>query len=157
RLATEQGFPLWMVLGSILRGWALTQQGKMQEGIEQFNQGLRAFRAMGVEINRSHFLALLAEIYGTMGQPETGLAVLVEAQALVDTMDVHWYDPELYRLKGALLLQQNSDHQVEAEVCFHHAIRIAQSQQAKSFELRSATSLARLWQQQGRCQEAHDL
>jgi len=65
--------------------------------------------------------------------------------------------PELYRLKGALLLQQSSDHATEAEACFHHAIRIAQSQQAKSLELRAATSLARLWQHQGKRAEAHVL
>src|SRR5262249_5367331 len=75
----------------------------------------------------------------------------------VDTTGERWYEPELYRLKGALLLQQNSDHQVEAESSFHHALEIARNQQAKSFELRTATSLARLWQQQGKRQEAHDL
>jgi len=63
----------------------------------------------------------------------------------------------LYRLKGELLLQQSSGNSTEAEVCFHHAINIAQSQQAKSWELRAATSLARLWHQQGKRQEAHDL
>jgi predicted ATPase len=75
----------------------------------------------------------------------------------VDTTGERWYAPELNRLKGELLLQQNSDNQREAETCFHHAIRIAQSQQAKSWELRATTSLARLWQQQGKRQEAHDL
>jgi len=76
---------------------------------------------------------------------------------LVDTTGGRWYAPELYRLKGALLLQQSSDNDTEAETCFHHAMAIAQNQQAKSFELRAATNLARLWQQQGKRQEAHDL
>ena len=92
-----------------------------------------------------------------MGQPEAGLTVLTEALTLVDTTGERWYEPELYRLKGALLLQQSSDNHTEAETCFHHAIAIAQNQQAKSWELRAATSLARLWQQQGKRQEAHDL
>jgi len=92
-----------------------------------------------------------------MGQPEAGLAVLVEALTLAETTGERWCAPELYRLKGALLLQQSSDHQAEAETCFHHAISIAQSQQAKSWELRAATSLARLWQQQGKRAEAHAL
>jgi len=83
--------------------------------------------------------------------------VLAEALTHVDTTGERWYEPELYRLKGALLLQQSADYQAEAETCFHHAIRIAQSQQAKSWELRAATSLARLWQQQGKRQEAYDL
>ena len=92
-----------------------------------------------------------------MGQPEAGLTVLAEALTLVDTTGERWYEPELYRLKGELLLQQSSDNQAEAETCFHHALEIARNQQAKSFELRAATSLARLWQQQGKRQEAHDL
>jgi predicted ATPase len=75
----------------------------------------------------------------------------------VDTTGERWYEPELYRLKGALLLQQHSDNQAEAENCFHHAMALAQNQQAKSLELRAATSLARLWQSQGKCKEAHDL
>ena len=83
--------------------------------------------------------------------------MLTEALTLVDTTGERWYEPELYRLKGELLLQQSSDNQAEAETCFHHALDIARNQQAKSFEFRAATSLARLWQQQGKRQEAHDL
>jgi predicted ATPase len=156
-LSKEQGFPQWMAVGSILHGWALVQQGQAQEGIKQINQGLRAFRATGAEINRSYFLALLAEAHGTLGEPEAGLVVLVEALTLVDKTGERWYEPELYRLKGELLLHQSSDNQAEAETCFHHALDIARNQQAKSWELRAAISLARLWQQQGKRQEAHDL
>ena len=83
--------------------------------------------------------------------------MLKEALTHVDRTGERWYEPELHRLKGELLLQQHSDNQTEVEHCFHHAIRIAQSQQAKSLELRTATSLARLWQQQGKRQETHDL
>jgi len=83
--------------------------------------------------------------------------MLTEALALVDTTGERWYEPELHRLKGELLLQQHADNQAEAETCFHHALDIARTQQAKSFELRVATSLAKLWQQQGKHQEAYDL
>src|SRR6516162_1125828 len=129
----------------------------MQEGIEQCNQGLTAHRATGAENLRPNYLALLAEAHGTMRQPEAGLAVLTEALTLVDKTGERWYEPELYRLKGELLLQQTSDNATETENCFQQAITIAQSQQAKSWELRAATSLARLWQQQGKRQEAYDL
>src|SRR5262249_56893238 len=101
--------------------------------------------------------ALLAEAHGIIGQPEAGLAVLTEALTLVNTTGERWYEAELYRLKGELLLQQSSDNPTEAESCFHHAISIAQNQSAKSWELRAATSLARLWQQQGKRQEAYEL
>lgn len=118
---------------------------------------MTAYRTTGGEIGRPYLLALLAEAHGTLGQPEGGLKVLTEALALVDKTGERWYEPELYRLKGILLLQQNSDNQGEPEACFHHAIAIAQSQQAKSWELRAATSLARLWQQQGKRAEAREL
>src|SRR6266446_1681816 len=141
----------------VLRGWALAHQGEAKEGIAQLTQGLSAFRATRAESNRSYFLTLLVEAHGTIGQPEAGLTALAEVLTHADNTGERWYEAELYRLKGDLLLQQNSDNQAEAETCFHHAITIARSQQAKSLELRVATSLARLWQQQGKRLEAHDL
>ena len=156
-LAKEQEFPFWMTISSILRGWALAQQGQAQAGIEQITQGLRAHRATGAELHRPYYLALLAEVQGTVGEPAAGLRVLTEALAVMDKTDARWYESELYRLKGALLLQQSSSNQTEAESCFHHALDIARNQQAKSFELRIVTSLSKLWQQQGKRQEAHDL
>jgi len=133
------------------------QQGQAQEGIEQITQGLGAYRATGARTTQPYLLALLAEAYGTTGEPETGLTVVTEALTHADKNGERWYEPELYRLKGKLLLQQSSDNQAEAEFCFHHALDLARTQQAKSFELRVATNLAQLWQQQGKRQEAHDL
>jgi predicted ATPase len=156
-LAKAQGSAPWMAHGAILRGWALAHQGQAQEGIEQLQQGVIAYSATGAELFRPYWLALLAEAQGTLGEPETGLTVLMEALTVVDKTGVRWYESELYRLQGALLLQQNSDNQADAETCFTQAITIAQNQQAKSWELRASTSLARLWQQQGKRQEAHDL
>jgi TOMM system kinase/cyclase fusion protein len=156
-LSKEQGFAQWMAYCTILRGWALAQQGQAQEGIEQLTQGLRAFRATGAETSRPYLLTLLVEAYGIIEQQDSGLNLLKEALALVDKTGDRFYEPELYRLKGVLLLQQSSDNHTEAETCFQQAITIACSQQAKSLELRSTTSLARLWQQQGKRQEAYDL
>jgi predicted ATPase len=156
-LAKEQGFSYWMAFGAILGGWSLVHQGQTQGGMTQLHQGLRDFRATGAELSQPGFLALLAEAHGTMGQPEAGLTVLTEALVHVEHTRERLFEAEIYRLKGELLLQQNSDNQAEAESCFQHAISIAQSQQAKSLELRAAMSLARLWQQQGKRQEAHDL
>src|SRR5262249_19015523 len=155
-LAKEQGFLYWRAQGTILRGWTLAHQGEATEGLGQITQGLIAFRATGAELGRQYFLALLAETYGTLGEPEAGLTVLAEALALVDKTGVRWCEPEMYRLKGVLLLQQNSANQGEAETCFAQAMIIAQNQQAKSFELRAATSLATLWQRQGKRHEAYD-
>ena len=146
-----------MAFGAILGGWALAQQGQAQEGIEQITQGLRALCATGSALLRPYYLALLVEAYATLGEPAAGLTVLADAWTQASTTGERWYEPEMYRLKGALLLQQHADNQAEAEASFQHAISIAQSQQAKSWELRAATSLARLWQSQGKRQEAHDL
>jgi predicted ATPase len=156
-LTTDQGFPLSMAHSAMLCGWVRAHQGQDQDGIKQLHQGLLTLRATGAELLQPYFLALLAEAYGTTGQLEEGLAVLAEALALVDTRGERHYEAELYRLKGALLLQQASDNQREAETCFHHAIRIAQNQQAKSLELRAVTSLGRLWQQQGKREEARQV
>src|SRR5262245_57389870 len=92
-----------------------------------------------------------------MEQPEAGLTRLAEALPLAATTGARWYGPAMYSLKSALLLQQSSDNQADAETCFHKALDIARNQQAKCFELRTATPLAKLWQQQGKRQEAQDL
>jgi predicted ATPase len=82
---------------------------------------------------------------------------LTEALTLVDKTGERWYEPERHRLKGLLLLQQTADHHAEAQDCFQQALDVARSLQAKSWELRAATSLARFWQQLGKCHEAYQL
>ncbi len=156
-LATEQGFPYWGARGAILHGWALASQGQAREGSEQIQQGLLAYHATGAEALRPYYLALLAEVYGTMDQPAAGLTVLAEALTLADQTGEGVYEPEISRLKGALLLQQSPDNHTEAHACFQHALDMARAQQARSLELRAATSLARLWQQQGKCTVAREL
>jgi predicted ATPase len=141
----------------LLRGWALAQQGQVKEGIEQMHQGLTAYRAIGSAANLPYFLALYAEAYGIIGHPEAGLALLAEALTFVDKTRERWYEPEIYRLKGVLLLQQSSDHHTEGQSCFQHALDVARFQQAKSLELRAAMSLSRLRQHQGKRVEAYDL
>jgi adenylate cyclase len=157
RFAMEHAFPYWRAHSTIHYGWALVHQGQGTAGIEQIHQSLTTWEATGAKGMRPYFLALLAEAQGILGEPETGLMALAEALTFVDKTGERWYEAELYRLKGALLLQLSSDKQAEAEACFHHAIAIAQNQQAKSWELRAATSLAKLWQRQGKCQDAYDL
>jgi predicted ATPase len=117
-------------------------------------QGLAAFQATGMRLQYPHFLALLAEAYGKAGQAEEGLSVLAEALALVEETGERYYGAELYRLKGELLLMQGDEAESEAEASFHKAIEVARRQQAKSWELRATMSLCRLWQRQGKREEA---
>jgi predicted ATPase len=155
-LATEQGFAFWATTGTILRGWALSAQGQGAEGIRQMRQGLTAWRATGAAISLPNWLGLLAEAYGRVEQLAEGLPLLEEALVAVHSTGERFYEAELHRLKGELLLLA-TDKEAEAEACFQQALAVARRQQAKSWELRAAVSLARLWHQQGKCAEAHAL
>jgi adenylate cyclase len=156
-LATEQGFVQRVAWSTVLRGWALAMQGQGEASLTEMRQGLAAELATGATLWQLYFLGLLAEAYGAGGNPEAGLHALAEALAVTDTTEARYYAAELYRLKGALLLQQAVPDAAQAEACFQQALAIARQQQAKSFELRAATSLARLWQSQGKRQEAYDV
>ena len=149
-LTQERGFPMWLAASTFCRGWAQAAQGQGAAGIAQMRQGLANWQTLGVALTEPYWLTLLAEAYGQVGQPEEGLRVLSAALSVLNSNGERFWEAELYRLKGELLVQQNVDNATEAETCFHHAIRIAQSQQAKSWELRATISLARLWQQQGK-------
>jgi predicted ATPase len=155
-LAIEQGFPYWAARGPILRGWALTAQGQQAEGLAQMQQGLATWRATGAGLLRSYWAALLAEVYGQVGQSAAGVDVLAEALPLMDKLGERVWAAELYRLKGEVLLQAVAD-ECQAEACFYHAVDIARRQQAKLWELRAVMSLSRLWQQQGKREEARQL
>ena len=113
--------------------------------------------ATWAEAERVRYPVMLAEVYGRTEQTEKGLDILVEALAQIDHHEYRLDESERHRLKGELLLQQSVDNHTEAETCFDKALSVAQSQQAKSLELRAATSLARLWQNQDKRQEAYDL
>jgi predicted ATPase len=140
-----------------MRGWTLAMQGQWEEGMAQIRQGLVAQQTVGAQIARPHFLALLAEAHAAAGQVEAGLDVLAEALALVDYTAERYWEAEIYRLKGELLWRQAIPDATQAETCFQRALAVARRQQAKSWEMRTAISLSRLWQQQGRRDEARAL
>jgi len=156
RLANEQAMTLWGAQGTIMRAVALMRQGKnTEEGAAQIRQGLSIFRAVGFQIAQPAYLAMLAEACGRMAQVGEGLTVVAEALAIVRRTGECHYEPELYRLQGELTLQSQrpglqSTVDEAAEQCFHQAIAVARTQHAKSWELRAATSLARLWHRQGK-------
>jgi TOMM system kinase/cyclase fusion protein len=156
-LSNQHGFAQWAAGGTMMYGWALTVQGQEGEGMAQMHHGLTAWRAMGIEAGLPYWLAMLAEAYGSTGQVEAGRRVLAEALTLVDTTEERWWEAELHRLEGELLLALSMDNAAQAETCFHQALDIARRQQAKSLELRAAMRLSRLWQQQGKRTEAYQL
>ena len=156
-LCTEQGFGMYGDWSLLPRGWALAQQGEVAEGIAQIRQGFAGFRATGAGVSWPWWLALAAEACGKGGQLDEGLCALEEALAAVQHNEEGHYEAEVYRLKGELLLQQSAAHPEAAEAQLQQALAVARRQQAKSWELRAAMSLARLWQQQGKRSEAYEL
>jgi predicted ATPase len=156
-LSTEQGFPLYAAYGTSLRGWALAMQGQAEEGMAQVRQGIAAVRATRAALFVPYFCTMLAEVAEHLGHPEDGLQALTEAHTLVEQHDERWWEAEVHRLRGVLLLRQPGPQQEEAEACFQRALGVARRQEAKSLELRAAMSLSRLWQRQGKRAAAYDL
>jgi tetratricopeptide (TPR) repeat protein len=155
-LSSDQGYPLYLAWGTILRGSALSEQGSHKDGIDQIKEGLSAYEATGAVLGRPTLLALLAAAYGKSGQAEAGLCVLSEAIALANTTGECFDVPMLLRLKGDLIQLHSSSHfclaahDKEAEACVQEAIGVAHRHGATSIELQIAMRLARLWQRQGK-------
>jgi predicted ATPase len=151
QLSSEKEFALWIALGQILLGWAQVKQGQGAEGIQQIHTALDAYKNTGAELARSYCLALLAEAYGKVGQAEAGITQLQEAFKVVEKNGEHFWEAELYRLQGELLLRRDTDEDTcKAEASMRQALAVARRQKAKSLELRAAVSLSRLWQRQGK-------
>jgi predicted ATPase/DNA-binding winged helix-turn-helix (wHTH) protein len=166
RMAEKQGLPYWMARGLCMHGVLLAKQGRRDEGIAQMGQGLEAMRTTGAGLNRAYFLAQLAAAYAQAEQSAAGLAAVAEALELVARTGEGWWEAELHRLRGELLLVQQGTADptpphlplvAEAEQCLQRALTIARQQRAKTLELRAAMSLSRFWQRQGKGAEARRL
>lgn len=160
-MAGAQGLTLGIAQGMIVRGWALAAKGELDTGIAQLQQGLEAIRAGGAHLSAG-LLARLAGAYGKAGRVEDGLRILAEASQAVERSEERAVEAELYRLKGELLEEaERRELRVASprtpEQCFREAIEIARRQSAKSWELRAVTSLSRLWQRQGKKDDARQL
>jgi predicted ATPase len=158
-LCAQAGFTALRVMGSILQGWGLAEQGQEHDGMAQMSQSLDP-NSSSVGLGRSPVLTQLAEVHWKTGQTKEGLGLLAEASELMEHTQERWWEAELHRLKGELLLKADGGLQIvefTPVACFQKALDIARQQQAKSLELRAATSLARLWQQQGKRQDARNL
>lgn len=158
-LSSEQGFIMWLAMANIPRGWTRVEQGEIEAGIIQMRENIAAYRAMGMELDTPYILTLLAQAYGQSGQTSAALNLLAEALALAEKTVGHYWEAELHRLKGEMLLKaeggtpkirgQVRKDESEAEACFWQAIEVARRQGGKSLELRAVMSLSRLWHSQG--------
>ena len=156
-LATAQQFPLYVGHVTYWQGWALAMQGQGESGIVQLRQGMDVVLATGQTVVRPFCLILLAEAMEHAGQIDEGLRVIAEALVAIEASGRYELLAEAYRLHGALRLCQAVPDAHQVEACFQQALAIARRQQAKSWELRAAMSLSRLWQQQGKQDEARAL
>ena len=154
-ITTDQGLPHWRAGTTIYQGWAKVKRHNISEGISLLRSGLNAFRAIGAEMWMPQFIAFLATAHQIAGEVEEALGLLDDALQVVERTGERWFAAELNRLKGELLLGRGDT--AVAEELYRTAVRIAQEQEAKLWELRAATSLARLHCDQGRRSEAGDL
>jgi predicted ATPase len=154
-LANEHGFPFFWGLGLIYHGWSLVALGQTQEGLTLITQGLSGIRATGAVQVTPIALMWLAEAHAKVGQPDEGLNCIAEAEQIIETTDERRAGAELHRLRGNLL--DATGDRAAAEQNYHQALAVAKRQSAKPSELRAATSLARLWLDQGKRSEARDL
>lgn len=184
-LAREQEFELWKATGAVTQGWTFVHAGEMERGVSSIISAMAALRTIGVEIARSYYELVLADIQGRIGKRGEGIATLAKAHEVMQTNGEWFCEAEFYRIKGELTLQQEGQKskawpepsrrsknqkikisiphpptpnaQAEAEGYFLKAIDIARRQRAKALELRAGVSLARLWQRQGKIAAARQL
>ncbi len=153
-ISREQGFSVWIASPTIFRGWMRSQQGNAIEGAEEAHEGVHSIVDAGMQMRRPYYLALVAECYVLAGRFAEARSVLDQALAIVAKTDEHWSEAELLRQIGEIEAREDS---AAAETRFQQALTIAQRQDAKSWELRSATSLAHLWHGQGKSDDARIL
>ena len=154
QICDEQRFPFWGFASASLRGSTLVERGAAGEGVLAMRQALAAYEAIGGQLYRPELYGLLCLGLARAGRLEEGLETAAAALQMVEQSQDRWWQAELHRLQGELTLALPGDHARAAEAAFHDAIAIARAQQAKSWELRAATSLARLWHKERRTDEA---
>jgi predicted ATPase len=153
--STQYDLRYWQTVIRFYQNWAMLKQTESRTIIANMRQALADFLTTGAHLNLSAYLIVLAEAYQEYGQLEAGLETIDKAMEHIDQTGEYLLEPEVYRLKGELLLALPGAHQVQAEACFEHALAVARNQQTKSLELRAAISLSRLWQRQGKPEAAY--
>ena len=157
RLAREQGLGLWQALGNIYWGWSRVEEGKPAEGIALMRQGLAQYRGTGAGLSLPLYLATLGMAHASMGNYTEALSNLAEAMQAGERAEEHWMDSEIHRLTGEVLVMRSRQDEARAETELTTALAVAQHQGAKLWEIRAATSLARLWRLHDRRDDARNL
>jgi predicted ATPase/class 3 adenylate cyclase len=154
-IVRAEGYPNVLLWAQIVRGWAMAELGKADEGVRQIREAISDVSAGPGEFWSTYFLAQLAEACGKADRVGEALRAIAEALEFIQQNGERWWEAEILRLQGELLLRQNGSNVANAQSCFERAIRVAREQGARSLELRAVVSLIRLWQSQGNEQRAH--
>jgi len=155
-VADEKGAPLWKALGMLNQGCLLTVAGRASDAVQKMTAAIAALRATGANVWLPSNLSFLARAHADVGQRDDAWRCISEAMKAAETTGEKWFEAELHRMAGEIALSGGPDAS-KAETYFERAIAIARVQQAKSWELRAAMSLAQLWREQGKRREARDL
>ncbi len=156
-LATQEGFERWVHIGQAIHGWCLVVQGEHDLGLQRLEAEVERVRATGAVRFMLFFWLLIADAKARVGQIDDGLNVIADAEVAVKEIPYPYFEPDVYHLKGELLLQRDDAAVSQATSCFQHAIAVARHQQAKALELRAALSQSRLWYKHGQQNEACQL
>jgi predicted ATPase len=156
-LAEERGSIFWKAVGMLRRGWLLVLTGKTSDAVSMFTSVIPAYRSTGATIFSPAYLSHLARCCGELGQFDDAWSYVGEAMTVVEATKETWYEADVHRTAGEIALMSPERDAAKAEGHFERALAVARAQQAKSFELRAAMSMARLWRDQRKRQQAHDL
>jgi predicted ATPase len=157
KLTAEHGFSLWEVCAVFWQGWALATAGEVTAGCAQMRSAIATNNGLGVVNQVPFLLGLLADIRTQAGDPTEARHLLTEALGIVDRTQERWFEAELHRLRAEALIASSPSNSAEAEASLRHALAVARDQEARFWELRVATSMARLWRDQGKGIDARDL
>ena len=156
-LAEEKGASYWKADGMLMGGCLLTLSGKPSEAVQMISAGIAAYRSTGATMWLSWYLSHLAVAHAELGQLEDAWRCIDEAMTTVETTKERWCEPEVDRIAGEIALKSPQPNAAKVEAYFKRALAVARAQQAKSWELRAAMSLARLWRDRGKRNEAREL
>jgi predicted ATPase len=156
-LADEKRAPFVKALAMLNRSWILSLTGKASEAIQMFTSWIGAYRSTGATIYAPLHLSLFARVKAELGEFDDAWRYMDEAMTAIETSNERWFEAEAYRIAGQIVLLSPEPNAAKAQTYFERALQIARQQRAKSWELRAAMSMARLWRDQGRSQQALEL
>jgi predicted ATPase len=155
-LVQEHGFVFYNGSANFALGWSSAASGQVEKGVAQMREGLAVWEALGARVYRRAILIFIADLHLLSGNLRRASSTIEEIETMANRDAERYYDAELQRVKGELILAQDHDAR-KAEACIQQALQIARRQKAKALELRAVTSLARLWNSQGRQAEAYEV